>query len=113
MKGNTPPIRLCHICGWLIPYGIVKESHPLFGTIDHVVPRSKGGGNGHNLQPAHWLCNKIKNDRDMDVTVSVEAAKAIMPYIVLSPEVNTRRGRNALRSVRRLIADGERLKQAV
>jgi len=108
MKQNGhPPMRLCHICGWLIPYGIVSHTHPLFGTIDHVVPLSKGGDkHGYNRQPAHYLCNQIKADRDMDTMVSAEAATAILPHILKAPEICTRRGRKALKAVQWFISAG-------
>lgn len=110
-KGCHLPMHLCHICGWLIPYGIANSRHPLFGTVDHVVPLSKGGDKyGHNRQPAHYLCNQIKADRDMDVLVSADAATAILPHILRAPESNTRRGKHALKAVHRLISDGWRLR---
>lgn len=48
--------RLCGICG----SGIEALDEV---TYDHVVPRSKGGGNYGNLVPAHSRCNGEKGDR--------------------------------------------------
>lgn len=60
MVGST---RFCHICGLRIPGNIVSFVHPLFGTVDHVVPRSKGGKNVlANRRPAHHLCNSSKGN---------------------------------------------------
>lgn len=40
---------------------------PILGTVsvDHVVPRSKGGGDDiGNLRPAHMKCNSRRGNRD-------------------------------------------------
>lgn len=51
----------CSICGMFIPNNIVSADHPLFGTVDHVVPLSAGGENCvGNRAPAHRLCNAKK-----------------------------------------------------
>lgn len=36
---------------------------PLSGSLDHVVPQSKGGGDSGNLLAAHKTCNGRKSDR--------------------------------------------------
>lgn len=49
----------CGICNGLIHF------HDPLGrlTIDHIVPRSKGGSDDYdNLQPAHLKCNQAKAD---------------------------------------------------
>ena len=57
----------CHICGLPIPQEIVSPRHALFGTVDHVIPLSKGGPNNwRNCAPAHWMCNRTKADRTLD-----------------------------------------------
>ena len=51
--GNT-----CWLCG-----------QPILGriSIDHVVPRSKGGGDDlGNLRPAHLRCNKVRGSKDIN-----------------------------------------------
>lgn len=54
----------CHICGLIIPVEIVSSKHPLYGTIDHVIPLSKGGKDkASNRAPAHNLCNRHKADK--------------------------------------------------
>src|SRR6267142_1249796 len=57
----------CHICGLPITDNIVSPDHPLFGTVDHVIPRSRGGSNAleHN-RAAHRSCNKAKGSRPLD-----------------------------------------------
>ena len=46
----------CGICGKPVAY---KKA-----TIDHILPKSKGGGNGiMNLQIAHWKCNNAKGGK--------------------------------------------------
>lgn len=33
-------------------------------TVDHIMPKSKGGMNSRkNLQPAHLLCNRLKGNK--------------------------------------------------
>lgn len=46
----------CGICN-----GQILDKKSL--TVDHVIPRSKGGSNRiDNLQPAHKMCNEYKAD---------------------------------------------------
>ena len=48
----------CNGCGTLFPF------HNM--TVDHIVPRSKGGGNHmDNLQLLCEACNSVKGNRDM------------------------------------------------
>ncbi len=55
---------LCYLCGLPIPADIVSPSHPLFGTVDHIVPRSRNGPDAlHNRVPAHRICNAVKGNR--------------------------------------------------
>lgn len=50
---------LCHLCGLEIEEGDY--------SVDHVVPRSKGGSNSlENLRPAHQLCNSTRRDRPIE-----------------------------------------------
>lgn len=53
----------CSLCGLRIPNYIASSSHPLFGTIDHVIPLSRGGKDkASNRRPAHNLCNRMKGN---------------------------------------------------
>lgn len=56
----------CHICGFIIPEHIgwqrTSACHPLAGTLDHVIAKSKGG---EITKPAHYLCNQLKADRKL------------------------------------------------
>lgn len=59
-------MHLCHICLLPIPETIVSPTHPLFGTKDHVIPKSGGGTNAKaNLAPAHYYCNQKKGDKSV------------------------------------------------
>jgi hypothetical protein len=51
----------CYLCGLPIPEEIVSSAHPLFGTVDHIIPRSKNGPDAlFNRAPAHNICNERK-----------------------------------------------------
>jgi hypothetical protein len=48
----------CAICGG----AFVAGNRLLKATLDHMVPRSRGGPDAlENLQATHWLCNGIKD----------------------------------------------------
>lgn len=50
----------CYICGEEIPRG-EKWPSPSFGTVDHVIPLSKGGDHSYaNCKAAHLVCNLRK-----------------------------------------------------
>lgn len=60
VNGST---HYCHICGLPIPDQIGSPNHPLFGTVDHVIPFAKGGKNRlENRKAAHRKCNTTKGD---------------------------------------------------
>lgn len=56
---------LCQLCGDPVPNlprydgaGKIPDEYP---TLDHILPRSRGGSNDYeNLQLAHWKCNVLK-----------------------------------------------------
>lgn len=53
----------CHICGGSIPDS-VDRFHPLYFTMDHVLPLAAGGTHTYeNVKPAHASCNKQKSDK--------------------------------------------------
>lgn len=52
----------CWICGRLMLKGDM--------TLDHVIPISKGGGNGNNLLLAHAKCNSRRGNADATVIVN-------------------------------------------
>lgn len=59
---------LCHICGQRMTLRTYRKhgNHPRGrdATVDHVVPRAKGGSNHwHNLRAACNDCNQRKADR--------------------------------------------------
>jgi hypothetical protein len=58
----------CHVCGLQIPSDVVNWRHPLFGTIDHLTPLSRGGKDkSENRKPCHRVCNQLKGSR-LDLT---------------------------------------------
>lgn len=54
----------CGICGNPVDKSL-KWPHPLCATVDHIIPVIKGGHptDLHNLQIAHWCCNRQKSDK--------------------------------------------------
>lgn len=56
---------ICHICNEQIDTQRVWPD-PLSLSIDHLVPRSAGGGNGlENLRPAHLTCNTGRQNKPL------------------------------------------------
>ena len=57
----------CKICGQMCDWNDhswSKYSGPLYPSIDHIIPMSKGGGHvWENVQVAHIMCNSEKGDR--------------------------------------------------
>jgi hypothetical protein len=54
----------CWICELPIPAFIASVRHPLYGTIDHMVPFTAGGTDASaNRAPSHYCCNQIKSAR--------------------------------------------------
>ena len=54
----------CGICGNPVDKTL-KWPNPLCATVDHIIPVIKGGhpNDLHNLQLAHWCCNRQKSDK--------------------------------------------------
>lgn len=60
-----PPGSDCHLCRTPIRFGL-RRWHPKGPSMDHVIPRSKGGTwDLANLRPAHYGCNSGRRDRDI------------------------------------------------
>jgi hypothetical protein len=87
-KGNVR----CWLCGYPIPRDIVNMSHPLFGTIDHIIPKSKGGTDCRdNRAPSHFLCNQIHADKPVDQVLKDTCRHLIKDYIAkLKPKKKTK-----------------------
>lgn len=63
---KKPPKFVCHICGLKIDPGIVDPNHPIFLTVDHVIPRSKNGpDHASNRKPAHRIYNNTRGNRNI------------------------------------------------
>jgi 5-methylcytosine-specific restriction endonuclease McrA len=94
----------CSLCGLAIPAQIVSPSHPLFGTIDHTIPRSKNGPDRvSNRAPAHRLCNERKGNAVIDPEeFAAERHKEVIPLLESFGRKIRRRDR--LAAIRRVIA---------
>ena len=57
----------CAICGELCDpndHSWSKYSGPMYPSIDHIIPMSRGGGHTwDNVQVAHIICNSYKSDK--------------------------------------------------
>lgn len=75
----------CGICGNPVDKSL-KWPNPLCATVDHIIPVIKGGHptDLHNLQLAHWCCNRQKSDK---LAKQIREAK---PEEVEENEVNNR-----------------------
>lgn len=83
--------RWCYLCGFKIPGDIVSPHHPLFGTIDHVIPVSKGGENSlENRRAAHNFCNSIKGDRALEDVDRYSLQGKIKPHLLKAGQPCTR-----------------------
>jgi 5-methylcytosine-specific restriction endonuclease McrA len=57
--------HLCGLCHAQVPMDLAVP-HPQAPTVDHVVPLAKGGDDTRaNVQLAHFICNSLKGDRDV------------------------------------------------
>lgn len=66
--------HLCHLC-WLPADPTQVVPHPDAPTLDHVVPRSRGGSDDpSNLRCAHFRCNCLRGDQLLDEWRRVQAA---------------------------------------
>ncbi len=55
----------CHWCGGPMLFGLPIHHHRLMPTIEHIVPRWKGGSDElSNLALAHRICNQEQNAQD-------------------------------------------------
>lgn len=61
----------CALCGEMCDlkdHSWSQYSGPMYPSIDHIVPMSKGGGHvWSNVQIAHIICNSEKGDRDESI----------------------------------------------
>lgn len=55
---------ICGICGQPVDKTL-KYPHPMAPCIDHIIPIDRGGhpSDIHNLQLAHWKCNRAKSNK--------------------------------------------------
>ncbi|MFD2840105.1 HNH endonuclease [Populibacterium corticicola] len=56
----------CHLCQHPIDVRLLGQRHPDGPSVDHLIPRSKGGTNDMgNLRPAHQRCNSRRGNRPL------------------------------------------------
>lgn len=57
---------VCQLCLELIPAGLTYP-HPLYPSVDHVVPLARGGAHEtDNMQAAHLRCNSVAQAKSAD-----------------------------------------------
>lgn len=84
-------IGWCHICGLPIPNDIASRYHPLYGTVDHVIPKALGGQNIlENRRAAHYLCNRLKADRPLELIDGIAFMNRIQTLMNQSGRVCSR-----------------------
>lgn len=69
-RGRPP----CHLCGEEINYDAESHLDPLAFTIDHIIPLSKTGPEGDNmdnLAAAHRKCNRDKSNGGPEIKAPV------------------------------------------
>lgn len=97
-KAVRSSVHQCSLCFLPIPQGIVDSSHPLFGTVDHVIPLSKGGTNAiRNRAPAHRFCN-MRKGASLSVavgTVMAEIHPALTPLLLKMGELTPKQLKSA------------------
>lgn len=72
----------CWICGLPILRNIASRTHPLFFTVDHVVPKVSGGTSApRNLRPSHYLCNQTKGSKAVEEVDRVGLQAEILPLL--------------------------------
>ena len=93
----------CHLCGLPIPGWVVNHDHPLFGTIDHLQPKSQGGKNeAVNRAPAHKCCNNFRGTRVLDNELRRECFLRCLDHVAkLQGVPNSKRWRNVVRLVKK------------
>ncbi|MBQ9008175.1 MAG: HNH endonuclease [Clostridia bacterium] len=66
---------ICGICGLPVDKSL-KYPHPMSPCIDHIIPIDRGGhpSDIHNLQLAHWKCNRAKSNKLIVPTKKDDAA---------------------------------------
>lgn len=58
----------CALCDGLLAPLDADPNHPLYRSIDHIRPKSKGGTNElSNLRVAHRRCNELRGNGDVDL----------------------------------------------
>jgi hypothetical protein len=103
----------CHLCLLPIPVDlIVCESHPLFATIDHIIPISNGGKDvTNNRAPAHKYCNNSKANKSLDLMGWSERLNLITVVAPLLQQAGVTLTRRQLANTRNKIIERFRTKK--
>ena len=72
--------EVCHYCGTHIARGL-PDGHPNLATLDHVIPRSRGGGNHiPNIVASCFECNNERGDKALPLILYKEGARGESPF---------------------------------
>lgn len=62
----------CALCDGLLAPLDADPNHPLYRSIDHIRPKSKGGTNElSNLRVAHRHCNELRGNGDTELVIEL------------------------------------------
>jgi len=60
---------VCYLCNWVVQQRAGTAYKPFGGTVDHLIPLSKGGSHTwDNVALAHRRCNTSRGNKDLELS---------------------------------------------